>query len=368
MNSLTLSNINKVVETGSYEPAISIIMPFDPKMSPKSEIVYQLKYALEKVQESVMANYKNDLGILVMQKLRNLVSHLNFSTYKKSIAIYLSPVFEKVLYLDIPVEMCIRVNDQFDVRDLISAKKQSNQFLVLVLDEYCSNIYLGKDLKISKLKSNIIRGGNRTTARHRANVESDVVSTSDERLKKILHCSDDGLNALLQSYQYPVLAVGSAKALAYFQANTSHKNRIIAYAASNSSHVSEAEMYDLIMPHVADWQNLRMKNLLQKLAGALEAKSIASGIGNVRRMAAQNMGSLLMVEKNYRVGSQLLESTEGLYTSKGSYHKYSPISDVVGEIIEIVLENGGDVEFVENGFLNDFEQIVLIKADNVQVL
>ena len=37
------------------------------------------------------------------------------------------------------------------------------------------------------------------------------------------------------------------------------------------------------------------------------------------------------------------------------------IKDAVDDIMEKVLQNGGDVEFVENGVLKDYERIALIQ-------
>ena len=100
MNATTVYKKNDVIEGGLDQPAISIILPFEPKMEAKSEILDRLNASLEKVQRVISANHRDELGSLVMQKLKTIFKNLNYSTYKKSIAIYVSPIFEKVLYLD----------------------------------------------------------------------------------------------------------------------------------------------------------------------------------------------------------------------------------------------------------------------------
>ena len=103
--------VKEVFEATHYRPAISIIMPFEPQMNAKAVLTHQLKLAIEKVDREVHQNYQNDLADLVIQKLKKVVRELNFNTFKKSIAIYVSPVFEKVLYLDIPMEQKVVVDD-----------------------------------------------------------------------------------------------------------------------------------------------------------------------------------------------------------------------------------------------------------------
>jgi hypothetical protein len=41
--------------------------------------------------------------------------------------------------------------------------------------------------------------------------------------------------------------------------------------------------------------------------------------------------------------------------------KYSHIHNAIDNIIETVLENGGDIESVENGSLDNYEHIVLLQ-------
>ena len=364
MNSTTFQKSDKVIAAGLDQPAVSIILPFEPKMSPKSEIVDRLKSAVDKVQEEIITHRKEDIGVLVMQKLRNLVKNLNFSTYKKSLAIFVSPVFEKVLYLDIPVEARITINEPFDVRQLIVHRKQSHQYLLLVLNEYCSNIYLGKDSYLNKIKSNIpnyIQSKMKNDISTSQGKACDVCDATEERLMRIMCNADEGLTALLEAYPLPVFVIGPEKIAKYFEANTTHKGKILEYGYINSEQLSPSELTNIIKPVVGDWQRIKMKYLQQQLDAVSNTDKLSTGIGNVWKVASEGKGRVLVVEENYRYAAQLLESEDGLYTSKEPYHKYSHVRDAVDVIIEIVLENGGDVEFVEEGFMNNLKNIALIR-------
>ena len=99
--------------------------------------------AADKVEQELLENYPDEMGFLVMHKLRAIIKNLNFNTHKKSIAIYVSPVFEKVLYLDIAVEEKIIIDESFEIRDLVYSKKQLHKYLVLLLSGKESRMYLG---------------------------------------------------------------------------------------------------------------------------------------------------------------------------------------------------------------------------------
>ena len=349
--------VNKANEPSLYQPAISIILPFEPKMVPKSKIIDALKAALETVHRYVAASTPSDANTLVMQKLRKAVRNLNFNTYTKSIAIYISPVLEKVLYLEMLVEPKVTVNEPLDIRDLVLAKKRIAEFLVLHIDEFSSNIYHKVGEKLTRIKSNILYG-----AEAGQPLEPEKISNSvEQRLKNISQCSDKGLTDILQAYPLPVFVVGPRRAVNYFAQNTSGKEKIVEYLYMKEDPSSEKEIAGAIQPIATDWDKVQQKYLRQLLETANTLHKLATGIGNVWKMASRWTATLLMVEKNYRHSNQLLESEEGLYTSSEPYTRYSHIRNAVDYIIEIVLENGGDVEFVETEVLRGCKNIALIQ-------
>lgn len=363
MNSVTLPRILKDIDTLPHQQAISIVMPFEPKMTPGEELKRSLRVALEQVQQKVMAGDQNELNGLVLQKLRNLVKGLNYSTYKKSIAIYVSPVFEKVLYLDIPVEMRITVNETLDIRNLVLAKKELCQYLVLVIDESCSSIYLGKNANLAKIKSNIPYANLYAPENHNGtrSPADNVLSAEDGRLNGLMHASDQGLTEMLTSYPLPVFAVGPTEIIDRFKRITTNSRNILEFRYTDPGFQSEAELSNLMQPFVADWKRLKKKYLNQQLDNATHDHKLAEGIGNIWKMASANRGRILIVESDYKYSAQLLEDKDGLYTSKEAYRVYSHINDTVDEVIEIVLENGGDVEFVKKEQLSNRNHIVLIQ-------
>jgi hypothetical protein len=119
MNTTIAPEIREVLEALHYRPAVSIILPFEPKMGLKAELQYSLKHAAKKVQDALQADYPPELSDLVMQKLQQMIDKVDYNTYKKSIAIFVSPVFQKLLYLDVPVEERIIVDESFEIRVLI---------------------------------------------------------------------------------------------------------------------------------------------------------------------------------------------------------------------------------------------------------
>ncbi len=363
MKSVFNAEINEVLQAIHYRPAVSIILPFEPKMNSREEMERQLKCALKKVEDELKENYPEELSKLVMQKLKSVAGNLNFNTYKKSIAIYVSPLFEKVLYLDIPVEEKIIVNDSFEIRDIVYSKKELHKYLVLTLSGEMSKIYLGNTTHFIKVKFNSADNiaGYRNDVPERVANFSDPSHRKEVMLKKFLRHIDNGLTVLLQSYQLPVFVTGPKKVLGYFKAITKNEKNISEYIHGNYEDATEAELLKLLQPYVKDWKKVKLEDILHQIARAKDTGKLAFGITEVWKEATHKKGQFLAVEKNYMCAAAQGSDEDIIYEKPDPYSNSFYIKDAVDDVIEKVLENGGDVEFVDEGMLKEFNHIALIE-------
>jgi hypothetical protein len=356
-------DIREVAEATHYRPAISLILPFEPKMNAKADLVQQLKFAVNKVDREVRQNYHADVASLVIQKLKKIVKELNFNTFKKSIAIYVSPVFEKVLYLDIPLEKKIVIDDTFKIRDLLYAKKEFHRYLVLLLSGKMSKVYLGDYSSFVKVKSNV--PDHIAAFKHELPERSGNFSdTSDQKkilLNKFLQHTDDGLRFVLHAYPLPVFVMGTKKILGHFKALTKNEKSVAGYIHGNFEEASEKELSDALRPYILDWKKVKAEDLKHQMEKAADAGKLAVGMNGVWKVAGQHRGRLLIVEENFVFAAEQGESEDMIHAAEEPYNKFSYIQDAVDTVIEKVLEYGGDVEFVEGGTLKDYDGIALIQ-------
>ena len=77
--------------------------------------------------------------------------------------------------------------------------------------------------------------------------------------------------------------------------------------------------------------------------------------------AMNHRGRLLVAAKNYIYAAQHGSSDDVIYKPAGQYNSFSYIKDAVNDVIEKVLESGGDVEFVDEDLLKGYHHIALVK-------
>ena len=363
MNKLLTPEIRELIGVVHYRPAVSIIIPFEPKMSLKNELQYSLKIAADKVERELKENYSAEITNLIMQKLKAIVGSLNYNTHKHSIAIYVSPVFEKVLYLDIAVEQKIIIDESFEIRDLVYSKKQLHKYLVLHISGKESRIYLGNSTSLVRIVSNTPESVNAYANDLPEKVAnfSDLSARKEVMMEKFLKHIDNSLNIILQAYQLPLFVLGTERILGHFKSLTKHAGLVVDYIPGNYEDISFEELKVVLAPSISDWKKVKQKDILNRLDEAASKKKLAFGIKDVWKEAMSKKGRLLVVEKNFQYAAHLGSGANLLEALEEPYNKFSYIRDAVDDVMEKVLENGGDVEFVDTEVLKGYGHIALIQ-------
>jgi hypothetical protein len=343
-------NREQQVYTGehAHAPCVTLILPFEPTMSSKPELVNALDNATDKIANELMENYPADEAMPVIDKLRTVVKDLNYNTHKKSIAIFISRLFEKIYYLDLPLTEKIVIDDSFEIRELIYNKKETQKYLLAVLTSETANIYIGSQGLLIPIVVNLCD--------NITGCKKHMPGNCDEYLDKFLAHTDRGLSLLLKSYPLPLFVMGSETILSHYKALTHTSAHVIEYIPGSFDSKTELELHRAMEPYVADWRKVKLDNLHGQLRDAAKNKKLFSGIREVLKAASQKRVKLLVVERNYKYPDQ------NIFWSSTAVNDAYHAKDLVDEVIEKVLANGADVEFVDDGFLAENGRIALIEV------
>ncbi len=333
------------VISASYLPVISMFMPFEPKMFRKADLASKLTGLQQQAELQVSSDFFVSGKKEVLERLDTVISNINFSTHKKSLAIYVTAEADKVFYLDLPLTETVMISQSYNIRSLVNCKIDLKSFLVLAIDEYSSRICLSLNGIFSTIISN----------RRVSNEQSDTTNFSTQIFLKQV---DRKLSIILSSFSCPLFVIGTTEILNQYKEITKNNNRISEVICSGSGCMSDEQIKGILLPYIADWNKVKAMGFLQKLYEASFNRKLAVGASDVLQVAKQKKGELLIVERNYTY------PVVNAYNKKIDLIKNTPagtlFTDLVDETIEEVLKNGGDVEFVDREFLNKFMHVALI--------
>ncbi len=356
--------IREILDTFPYRPSVSLIMPAKPHHNTESSFKNAMKLAVDKTEKLLQDAYPPEQYKPVVQKLRDIIAGLNFNEARKSVLIYVSLIFEKLLYLDVEVEEKIIVDESFEIRDLLYSKKHLQNYLVLVLSEQQCRLYLSNANNFMRVVLPVPENANAimNDAPERVANFSDPTERKAILLEKFLRNVHKGLDEILGQYKLPLFITGTKKLLGHFKKISGYKGESVEYIAGNYEESGPDELQAILAPHIADYKKTKQAALLKYLADAAGRKKLATGISSVWQEAMNAKGKLLVVEKNYMYaaehGSRADEIKPG---STGKNSQLLQIKDAVDDIIEKVLKSGGDVEFAESPMPAAYEHIALVE-------
>jgi hypothetical protein len=342
-------------------PCVSVIMPFEPKMNSREAIDHSLKVVVDRINRELYNSFSKDVADEVLQTLQNVIDHLDYSTHKKSIALYVSGTREKVYYLDIEVREKITTDTSFGIRDVVMNKNDERRFLVLVISGKKEKIYVVTGNKLQLITSNSVTHVERDLPEPVGNF-TDAATIRETRLRKFLRYIDNGLSNVLRFYPMPLFIVTPQKNMGYFQSITKHKKNIAGFVHGNFDNATESELLKALEPQLKNWNVVRENHLQHQLKMARDDNKLTIGIRNVWMRANLKHKQLLIVERNFYCPALLTEKGETVFAD-GDRNNVIAAKDAVDDVIEKVLANGGDVEFVDD--LKDQNRIALMDCHDM---
>lgn len=331
-----------IQETG-HTPSICLVLPFEPQINDKYTITTRLKSMLAKAEGKLLQHYSTYKALPVFTMMQGLISGINYTNYKKSIALLASPYASKLLYLNFPVEETIRLGEYLDIREVVKAKRKEVAYLVMVLGNHCARMYRGSSRGLTCIKYNRETG--------------DPASGYGPHF---LHSMDQGLGLMLEAYGLPVFILGQQQVLEEFKGGTLHAESIMGYLPGNFDDSTEKDILATLQPELDHWGMRKHQLLLQKINKAGKEGKLAYGVKEVWNKATHQRGQLLVIEENFMSPVPNEEPTDADHLFTGATDDPYNIKDLVEDIIEKVLKDGGEVEFVKQGYLRDFQKIALI--------
>lgn len=362
MNPVIPTYIREIIGTVHYRPAVTLVLPFQPRIALRTEIDHSLKVAIDKVERELHKNYPEDLASVVLNRLRKMARELRYDTDKKTIVLFASPLFEKTVHLDIPLEEKIIIDESFEIRDLLYDRKAADKYLVLVLGGKDCSMFLGTNSELTRVKLNIpesVYAYINEIPEKVANF-SDTAERREVVMEKYYQHIDHALEEMLNSYKVPVFVLGTDRQVGHYRTITRNAKSIFEFVPGNFEGANIPSIQNKLGPVLQNLKSSKQQQLLKKIDEAAGSGRLVYGINNVWKEATGNKGRLLVVEKDYMVAARQGGSPDWIEAVEDD-GGLTTIRDAVDDVMEKVLESGGDVEFVDQDVLKDFGHIALIK-------
>ena len=361
----------ELMTSPKVSPCVSIIFPTHMRYPHFKEDQLKLKKMVQSAEDYLSMNYTEAIAQPMRKKVQALAGSIdfNFHSRSKGLGIFVSPDAAKIIHFPFPVKEKLVVSDNFETRDVILAETYQLEYWVLSLNERALRLFKGKGMEIVEVNDDnfpteFVDDFDEPKPSRGSSYSSSLKGMKDkslikeERFTAFLRIIDKKLQSYLNLDSKLILS-GGKKNIVYFEKVSEHKEKVIAKVAGNHDYDNLKKFSDLVWKQVKDYLDQENEKTFKQFVEAYGTGLAAWGIESVWKAAKEGKGLTLLVEKDFSHPGFLAKNEfKLLHNPPNTLHK--TITDSVDDVIEIVLKNGGNVVFFDNGKLDDYGNIGLL--------
>ena len=366
--------IDQILSHKNENPCITILFPTH-RTSPErrkdallfSNLIEETKNLLQLIDHTEAFQKK-----IVLDELDAYLKIIDFTHSEDGIGIYISPTVSELIYFPFEVEQKVQIDTIFYTRELRYFQQTQMDYGIVALSQKRVNIYLAQGPKIQLVHndnfpldyteeyeytkpSKISSHGSIVLKQY----EKEKSTIEDIRRIDFFKHADQ----LLDKYpklNLPLVVVGEEKEVADFIAISKHPQNIIGELHTNLNFDAIHLLGDRAWEEVQQIKKIENENAIKELRELIGSEMVAIGIVDVWRAANAGNSLELYVEKDFAKVGYLSKDGQIVKLEYSGHNKnFLRVNDIVEKIIHLVLEKNGEIVFVANESLEDFDGIAL---------
>ena len=292
-----------------------------------------------------------------IRRLVELAETVDEDRGQQAIALFASAGHAAASRLPEAVSDRVVVDDTFATRDLVRAHLRSPSYLALVLGDPGARLFRGRGRVLWELVDTwfpVVDRDPETTERGRRH---DPGIERDRRRARLVREIDLGLEGPLREVAGPLFVLGPRERVTGFVSASRHAKAVAGDVPRGlPRHVSPGVVSTLVWPEIETWLAGRQAAAVEEVESAAGARRLATGVDEIWPLARDGRGDLLVVEEGFaltvRVDGDRLDVAEDATTP-------GVVDDIVDEVIEAVMTQGGRVVIVADRALEQRGRIAM---------
>jgi hypothetical protein len=353
----------RLLQAINHYPSVSILLPTHRTAPDNRQDPIRLKNLISEATNRLLNEFSKRDSARLLDNLEKLVEQIDFQRTLDGLAVYVNDDFARAFVLPFDVNERVVIDQTFATRDLVYALNRTSRYWVLVLSEQPTRLYEGTKSTLVEVREGsqfpLTHGDPGGGSQLPGGVGVNRSAYRDEYHRKFFRKVDEAFSEVAADDPLPLVVVGVDRLLSFFQEVSAHRSSIIATLQGSHDKTSPHELGELVWPLAKEAIAQERNKVFDELDAAIKSQKFTSTIGEVWRKAHDGRGDLLIVEEGFHFPARVDESGRHI-TPADDATAPDVIDDAVDEVIEMVLQKGGRVRFVDDDTLKDHQRITLL--------
>jgi hypothetical protein len=349
---------------------ISVILPLQKLPSDGKQNLITINNTLDNILTLIAAQYQPPVSNQLATAVLEMRKAINLSKGIEGVGLFISPGLTKLVEFPFPVKEKVSLGNSFEIRDVVYKYSHLQDYLLLMLNNGTVHLKRGSGDTLEEISDGNFpaafsdnyeynspgQANAPTIGTHM--VEKDKSVMQQIRSQDFFKSIDEKLKGYLVNHT-PLVVAGVSKNLGYFEKLTRHSDHIVGTLPGSYDHDNDNQLKPRVWTVIKEYRDSNQEEII-RAAREMDPGMFSTGIQSVWTDAYLGKGLRLLVERDFTQPGFVGEGELNLALSVPE-GEHRILSDAVDDIIETVLEREGDVMFVENGKLEEFGRIGLIK-------
>lgn len=332
------SLLDQLQQMRSY-PSITVLMNTTRGSTLSADEIATARRLIQTAADRLTGDVDDRARTLLTDRLHASIEERTGQRSGQALALCVSRDHDAVVSLGGPVEERVVIDETFATRDLVADLNRTASYRIATMSESAVRIFLGDRGRIVEERSD-------DWPLHRGDEVSDAIWSRQV---------NDALRQAEAGYSLPLVVVGVQRTVARLLDDSGLE--IIGHVTGNHDRTGPAELHTLIWPMVLDWIGAQESRALDRLDDARSSKRYASGVHEIWPLANEGRVDLVVVEEDFSMSARIDDN--GQLDPSDDDHR-DVTDDVVDEIIEAVLQNGGHATMVSTSTLESHGRIAAV--------
>lgn len=345
----------KAIKDVRAVPCVSLFVPTHRTAPDMEKDPIALKTLIADAERRLQNEFSKSVANALVPRLNELAAQHNFNHSLDGLALFVSESIAERIVLPVPVEPRVIIDGTFATRDIYRAMHSQQAYFILTLQGDAAQLYDAFGDRISmEVRNELFPFLNDLPAP--LEEHKSEATREDNRVREFVNRVDKRIQTFLTEQAGRLVVVATGRLQAFLQEVTDNKNVFIGFTdppGTDSVHDVAKRAWAV----VEEWQASERERAVDELRDAVNDNRFASDLNDIWRAINEGRGDMLIVEEGY---FQPAAFQDGHISLEEPEDAAGRIDDVVDEIIELCMEKGGSVVFVENGELPTFDRIGLI--------
>ncbi len=343
-------------------PAVSILLPTHRHAPDNQQDPIRARNLVREAEERLLQEFSKREIAPVMERLEVLIEDVDWQHALDGLALFANPEVESKVYLPFTLAERVVIDETFATRNLVYAMNRSPRYWVLVLSEQPTRLYEGtrETLEESRLhgfpREHTGPGGaTRLPGGHGVSRSQ----TRDQAQRDFFREVDVALTRVLAEDSLPVVLTGIRRNIDFYREVTQNQRAIVGEVLGSHDRTPAHELAQLAWPVMEEALERLRQERLEALDRAVGAQQYASGIDDCWRAAREGRVDTVIAESGFHYPARLEDHGMRLVPAEDS-EAPDVIDDAVDELIELVIDKGGEARFLDDGVLQQHNRIAAI--------